>query len=268
MSNLNVNNIQPVGSGLTITVNASQINASSSTVSASSFVGPLTGDVTGSGANLTNIPAGQLTGELSIPAGLVSIQTFTTAGSYTWTKPSGIKRVRVFVTGGGGGGGSHNTDDAQGGGGAGGTAIKIIDVTSVSSVSVTIGGGGTGSVGDDNNGGNAGGTSSFGSYCSATGGGKPENWAIGGVPGEGIGGDINLLGGGGICGNIDGGNNEESGGTGGSSYWGGGNHGGSYWLARDENAGAPGSGGGGTHASTNNAGSAGMPGIVVVEEYR
>ena len=42
MSNLNVNNIQPVGSGLTVTVNASQINASSSTVTASSFVGPLT----------------------------------------------------------------------------------------------------------------------------------------------------------------------------------------------------------------------------------
>ena len=49
MSNLNVNNIQPVGSGLTVTVNASQINASSSTVTASSFVGPLTatGDLTG-----------------------------------------------------------------------------------------------------------------------------------------------------------------------------------------------------------------------------
>ena len=42
MSNLNVNNIQPVGSGLTVTVNASQINASSSTVTASSFVGSLT----------------------------------------------------------------------------------------------------------------------------------------------------------------------------------------------------------------------------------
>ena len=67
---------------------------------------------------------------------------------------------------------------------------------------------------------------------------------------------------------IDGGNNEESGGTGGSSYWGGGNHGGSHWDPRDENAGAPGSGGGGTHASSNNAGSAGMPGIVVVEEYK
>ena len=268
MSNLNVNNIQPVGSGLTVTINASQINASSSTVSASSFVGPLTGDVTGSGANLTNIPAGQLTGESSIPAGLVSIQSFTTAGSYTWTKPSGIKRVRVFVTGGGGGGGSHNTDDAQGGGGAGGTAIKIIDVTSISSVSVTIGGGGTGSVGDDNNGGSNGGTSSFGSHCSATGGERPLNWVVGGVGGTATGGDLNLLGGGGICGNIDGYGNSEGAGTGGSSYWGGGNHGGSHWLARDENAGAPGSGGAGTHASTNNEGSDGMPGIVVVEEYK
>lgn len=200
--------------------------------------------------------------------GLVSIQTFTTAGSHTWTKPAGVRRIRVFVTGGGGGGGAHNSDDAQGGGGAGGTAIKIIDVTSISSVSVTVGGGGNGGSGNTNSGGSAGGTSSFGTHCSATGGANPATWAIGGVPGQGTGGDLNLIGGGGICGNIDGGGNEESGGTGGSSYWGGGNYGGSYWAERDEGAGAPGSGGAGTHAQTNNAGSNGMPGIVIVEEYK
>lgn len=47
MSILNVNQIQPVGSGQTVTISAANITASSSTISASSFVGPLTGDATG-----------------------------------------------------------------------------------------------------------------------------------------------------------------------------------------------------------------------------
>jgi len=47
MSILNVNQIQPVGSGQTVTINAANITASSSTISASSFVGPLTGNATG-----------------------------------------------------------------------------------------------------------------------------------------------------------------------------------------------------------------------------
>ena len=45
MSILNVNQIQPVGSGQTVTISAANITASSSTISASSFVGPLTGDI-------------------------------------------------------------------------------------------------------------------------------------------------------------------------------------------------------------------------------
>ena len=48
MSILNVNQIQPVGSGQTVTISAANITASSSTISASSFVGPLTGNVTSS----------------------------------------------------------------------------------------------------------------------------------------------------------------------------------------------------------------------------
>ena len=99
--------------------------------------------------------------------GLTSQQVFTASG--TWTKPSGITTVKVIVTGGGGGGGGGEQNHNNGGGGsAGGTAIEIIDVSSVSSVTVTIGAAGTS--GAYSTVGGAGGTSSFGSYCSSTGG--------------------------------------------------------------------------------------------------
>ena len=58
MSILNVNQIQPVGGGNTITVTASDVSASGATITASSFVGPLTGAVTG---NVT----GNLTGNVT-----------------------------------------------------------------------------------------------------------------------------------------------------------------------------------------------------------
>ena len=48
MSILNVNQIQPVGGGNTITVSASDVSASGATITASSFVGNVTGNVTSS----------------------------------------------------------------------------------------------------------------------------------------------------------------------------------------------------------------------------
>ena len=73
MSILNVNKINPVGSGSTVTIAgiASVTNNISvgNSVTASSFHGNLTGDVTGSGANLTNLPAANLTGTLPAISG-------------------------------------------------------------------------------------------------------------------------------------------------------------------------------------------------------
>tara|TARA_Y100000114_G_C11750960_1_gene324316 strand:- start:1160 stop:1879 length:720 start_codon:yes stop_codon:yes gene_type:complete len=129
-------------------------------------------------------------------------QIFSTAGTYTWTKPADCSKVKVTVVGGGGGGGAAgNTAQSgrSGGGAGGGTAIKLIDVSSIASETVTVGAGGTAGV--TAGGGGAGGTSSFGSHCSATGGagGRGANgttvdgYAIFG--GIGSNGDINIRGG-------------------------------------------------------------------------
>ena len=126
--------------------------------------------------------------------GLRSVQVITANG--TWTKPAGINLVKVYVTGGGGGGGDGSAaNNPSCGGGGGGTSIKFIDVSAISSETVTIGAGGAGGTGGGT--GSSGGTSSFGAHCSATGGtgGAANNSNSFGVGGVGASGDLNLKGG-------------------------------------------------------------------------
>ena len=205
----------------------------------------------GDGANITN------------NGGYKSIQVFTSSG--TWTKPSGITLIKVFVTGGGGGGGATNDNDMAGAGGAGGTAIKTIDVSSVSSVTVTIGGGGTGATNNQNSN-SYGGASSFGSYCTGSGGNRyGGNWALGGSGGGASGGDINIDGGDGQGGLIDNNGNHQAAGTGGGSFWGQGGRGSTRYAGSPRTGQAYGSGGGG--GSDTQQGATGQQGVVVVEEY-
>ena len=109
--------------------------------------------------------------------GLQSMQVFSTPGAFTWTKPAGITTIKVIVTGGGGGGGAGDADDNNGAsGGAGGSAMRIIDVRGITSVSTGNNVGSAGQGGSAGNSGTGGGSSQFGadgaSYkVKATGGG-------------------------------------------------------------------------------------------------
>jgi len=81
-------------------------------------------------------------------------------GNTTWTKPTGATLIRVVAIGGGGGG-----QGGGAGGGNGGAIFDWIDVSSVSSVAVTIG-----ARGDGGTYGSSGGNTLFGSYLTANGG--------------------------------------------------------------------------------------------------
>jgi hypothetical protein len=177
-------------------------------------------------------------------------QVFTSSGSFTAPYYGTYK---VTVTGGGGSGGNNNANTsgnggASGGGGAG-TAIKWLTLSANQVVTVTVGSGGAAcsNVYNSNSSGNTGGSSSFGSYCSATGGhGGVYSGSAGG--GSGSNGDINLSG---ETTQLPAENIYSDGPVstnGGSSYWGGGS---SY-----------GAGSSGVATGTSQAG---MPGLVLIE---
>ena len=84
---------------------------------------------------------------------LTDIQVYTTAGTATWTKPTGCKTVRFILAGGGGGGGSgHASASSNRGGGGGGAGGGITEITYQASslpsnLTVTVGAGGAGGAG-------------------------------------------------------------------------------------------------------------------------
>lgn len=118
--------------------------------------------------------------------GFMSVQYFTTPGAFTWTRPAGIKKIYVYCIG--GGGGAQNGGQSLAGGGGASCAIKMIDVTSISSIAGVVAATAGPSV--------SGAQSTFSSMI-AGGGGVGQNgggYPTGGAGGTASGGDLNIPG--------------------------------------------------------------------------
>ena len=204
-------------------------------------------------------------------------QTFGTAGTYTFTVPTGVTSITVQAWGGGGGARGDGTD-ARGGGGGGAYASSVLVVTPGQTFTVVVGAGGTatsnpgqsgqnavfgndlviaaGGTGGTNSGG-AGGTvaASIGTtrFAGGTGGSRSTASGAGG-------------GGGGSAFATSNGNNgaNASGNTGGAGGTGAGNGGNGGNVSQPGNAGLAPGGGGGARGANGGASGNGAVGRVVV----
>ncbi len=92
-----------------------------------------------------------LIGAMGVLQAFAQSQTFTTAGSHSFTVPAGVTSVQLQIWGGGGAGGGSSTNGTAGGGGGGGayrivTLVGLIPGT-VYTNKITVGGGGTATTG-------------------------------------------------------------------------------------------------------------------------
>lgn len=226
-------------------------------------------NLNGATGSTVTIPSGQTvnfaTGSTlsgNVYSGLLGVQYYT--GNSTWTKSTRetavggtILYVDVQVLGGGGSGNETTTNINTSGGGAGGYVRKFIDVSGITSSTITIGGGGAGT---GTTTGNAGTSSiwSDGTNTLTGGGGGGGTTGTGGTGGTATGGDINWAG-------RDGEGNTDQGAFGADAWAGLGLGGAQKSQAGDDGtAYGYGSGSGGVETATS---SAGMPGIVIVHEY-
>lgn len=216
-------------------------------------------------------------GAVSFPFSPAALVPTVYSSSATWTKPAGLKALRVTVIGaGGGGGGAQGTASqaaAGGGGGGGGAVVKFLLAADLGATeAITIGAGGTGGSSSGGNGTN-GGTSSFGAHCSATGGslgfgmltGTATAFGFMGGGGLGSGGDLNLQGGAGTFG-LRLSSSVVAGGGGGNTIFAGLGNG--LGASANGRAGYPYGGGGGgarTNTATGYAGGDGADGVVMIE---
>ena len=257
----------------TISVNPAPLNTLSSTTATN--IATLSSNTTSSIAYLSSVASTKATsstygvvradntsvivnaGVLSAPSGINGLSAYTTPGTYTFTIPAGVTKLKVYVTGAGGYGATGSTN---GGGGAGGTAIKwLTGLTPGSSLGVKV------AAGAAPTGLNANTQADFSAVSSGTQtitaltglGGFSAATSTGSNPGAGgdsSGGDINLRGNCGIGGVRPGSGGAGQEGCGGPSFWGGGGGGGG---AANQN----GKYGGGGGATTGYGGD----GIVVFE---
>jgi hypothetical protein len=183
-----------------------------------------------------------------------AVKIFESSG--TWTN-SGVSMIMVEVQGGGSSGNRSATNGLYNAGAGGGYAKKLIDVSSISTATITVG---TGGAELNSNGyGQAGGTSSWAdgtNTLTCTGGAAGANVSnVQTLGGTGTGGDINISG--------QAGGTQITGGGGGDSHLGSGGRKG----RTNEPTSPPVGYGAGAGSSENVYAAAGGDGIVIVTEY-
>ncbi len=186
--------------------------------------------------------------------------SYLTAGTFNFTVPDGVTRIRARVIGGGGGAGGSATAKSGGGGGGGGYAESWITVTPGQVLSISVGAGGAG--GTAGNTGSSGSVSSVSGFLSASGGlfgdAGGGGTGAGGFGGAGTGGDINSTGSDGSDGTAAG---NVGAGAGGGSVLGGSTRSGST----GRNSLSLGGGGAASHALAALSGGNGHAGAVILE---
>lgn len=198
--------------------------------------------------------------------------------SDVWTRPPGLRAVRVRVIGGGGKGGTAGSTDAGestegGGGGGGGYAESIISASNLNATeTVTVGLGATTP-------GETGGSSAFGTHLSATGGSpgfgmsassSAAQRAPGGLGGIGVNGQINTHGSDGEFGVIVNNVNVTKNASGGGTALAGSRRQNTFVSGTGESGRFPGGGGSGASNgfdAPQAQGGDGAGGVVIVEHY-
>ncbi len=206
----------------------------------------------------------------AVAAGGFNSVHHTVASSETYTVPTDVTKLLVFITGGGGSGGAGGSNYGTGGG-AGTTVIAHVTVVPTDTITIAIGAGG-GAQGSANNDGTAGGNSTFthasgsGTFdtITAPGGSQGKYNAVNTGPTAGTVGSsndgISILGGWG---------GQEIAGNGGVSFWGGGGQSTAPSKQQAQDATAYGAGGGGGSSTTSyHASGAGADGICFILEFK
>lgn len=217
-------------------------------------------------STLTNLT---VTGNLTAFSKATST-VFSTAGTFTWVKPSNVNRVKVRVQGGGGGGGGVGSSGTNMAGGGGGGAYCEAWVAVSGNVTVVVGAGGTAGANTGGNGG-AGGDSTFAGDFTVTAAGGSGGTGVqgGGNGGGGSGGgctnaSLAIVGRGGEQGDLIPASTELSG-EGGDSHLGYGGRRATVSAGGNTGSGFGSGGSGAVGATSAQTGAVGQAGAVIVE---
>lgn len=116
-----------------------------------------------------------VTRNFSLTINAVTITTFSSVGSTTWTAPAGVNNIRLLMVGGAGGGGNDRGNGPGGGGGSGGIVYHpSASVTPGTTYNLVIGRGGLGANANNQSGGSGCTTTGFGAVAGSGGGGVSE----------------------------------------------------------------------------------------------